>query len=64
MKNNKIDVEALTEMSRTYITDDPETLRLSTEIANECADATGKKKSAKYFNLVFRRRTFIYCYIY
>lgn len=44
MKNNKIDVGAMIEMTKIYITDDQETLKLATEIINECADVTGEKR--------------------
>lgn len=43
MKNRKLDVETTIEMVKTEITDDPETVRIATEISNDCAEVTGKK---------------------
>lgn len=47
MKNNKIDVETTIEMVKTEISDDPETLKLATEISNECANTTGKQVNSQ-----------------
>lgn len=42
VKNNKIDVEATIKMSQAFITDNPETLKNTAEIAKECANLTGE----------------------
>lgn len=42
MKNNKLDVAAVIEMTKLDFSDDLNTIKVVTEIANECADATGK----------------------
>lgn len=49
MKNNKLDIEATIEMTKIDFSNDPETLKIVTDIIQECADATGKEKSAKDF---------------
>lgn len=42
MKNNKLDVETTIEMTKIDFSNDPETIRIVTEISKECADVTGK----------------------
>lgn len=48
MKDRKLDVATTIEMVKREISDDPETVRIATEIANECAEVTSKKKSASF----------------
>lgn len=49
MKDNKIDVETTIAMTKMDFSDDPETIKLVTAIASECADTTGKNKFCKVF---------------
>lgn len=51
MKDNKLDVAATIELVKTEITDDPGTLKIASEISNECAEVTGEKQFIKPFRM-------------
>lgn len=51
MKDNKLDVAATIELVKTEITDDPGTLKIASEISNECAEVTGEKQIIKPFRM-------------
>lgn len=53
MKNNKLDVATTIEMVKAEISDDPNTVKIATEISNECAEVTGKKEFKSPFRLCF-----------
>lgn len=50
MQNNKMNVEAMIEMTKVYVTNDAESLKIASEMINECADVTGENR---LFNLAF-----------
>lgn len=52
MTNNKLDVEATIEMTKIEFGDDIATLKLVTDISNECADATDEDRCEAAYNIM------------
>lgn len=59
MQNRKLDVATSIEMVKREISDDPETIRIVTQISNECAEVTGKSKFASLRNVKKMRISFL-----
>lgn len=56
MKNNKLVYDAVIETVKSEISDDPDSLKLASEIVGECVDVTGKMKSASFFAYDLKRK--------